>query len=308
MRKYLRLARVSAWPAFSLTFVIPFAVGAYSGTSWPMALVGFAAMFLVGAFAFALNFYADRDTDRYHDGIQKDFDLRRQPLVTGEVTERQCRVFCVATFAASVILGFLVSSMFGLLVFSANMIGGVLYSHPRIRLKARPVGDIACISLLGVIAPTAGYLLGAEVLPSTLMMVFWFLATATGYVATVMSDYEFDVRAGLRTSAVFFGQKGLLRLMVVFCLSSLVVAVFIYLGDYPSGTRYFAAFAAAVLAWLTLSVWRSLRPPKVHVPVFSSRGRWIYVAPVIISLLFVSYAFVKIISPGLLPSDPFVNL
>jgi 4-hydroxybenzoate polyprenyltransferase len=272
---YLRLARISAWPAFSLTFIIPFGVGAHAGTAWGKALVGIAALFLVGAFSFALNFYADRDTDRHHDGVQKDFDIRRQPMLTGEIGERQAQVFCILTLGASIALGFVVSNAFGALVLLASLAGGIL--------------------------------LATDSLPSFLMMAFWFTVTGTGYVATVMSDYEFDVKAKLRTSAAFLGRARTLWVMVGLLIVSVVLGVFIYLEPYPSGTRYFALFALAVLVLLTLSVWRSLRrdPDKVRVPLFARSGGWIYVAPGIISLLFLAYAFVKIVSPGFLPTDPF---
>jgi 4-hydroxybenzoate polyprenyltransferase len=314
MTKYLKLARITAWPAFSLAFVIPFAAGSYAATSWPSASIGFLALFLFAGFAFALNFYSDRDTDRYHDGIQKDFNLRQQPLVTGEVTERECKVFCVVTLLVAVALGFLVSNLFGLLVILACLAGGVLYSHPKIRLKAKPVGDILCISLLGVLAPSAGYVLGAGERPTFLMMLFWFLVTATAYISTVVSDYEFDVKAKLRTSAVFFGQSRLLKAMAVGSLLSLVVAFFIFKSNYyPPGTRYFAIFAAAALIAVTAVVWRSLKPPRMHVPIISSRRRWFFIAPGIItpgiiSLLFLCYASFKLFAPNYLPMDPFLVL
>lgn len=311
MTKYLKLARISAWPAYSITFIIPFAVGAYGATSWPKAFVGFSALFLFAGFAFALNFYSDKDTDKYHDGIQKDFNLRRQPLVTGEVTERECIVFCVVTLIAAIALGFAVSSMFGLFVVLACLAGGVLYSHPKIRLKAKPVGDILCISSLGLLAPSAGYLLGAGELPTLLMMLFWFVVTATGYISTVISDYEFDAKAKLKTSAVYFGQGGLLKVMAVGSLISAVMAYFIFESEiYPPGTRYFAVFAAAVLIGFTGVVWRSLRPPRMHVPMISSRSPWVFAAvgivfPGIVSLIFISYGLIKILDPGSLTVDPF---
>lgn len=307
MIKYLALARITAWPAYSLTFVISFAVGSYDGTSWTSAWIGFLALFSFAGFAFALNFYSDRDTDRYHDGIQKDFNLRRQPMVTGEVTERECKAFCWAALLIAIVLGFLVSSIFGLLVILACFAGGILYSHPKIRLKAKPIGDIICISLLGVLVPSAGYILGTGELPTPLMMLLWFLVTATGYTASVVSDYEFDLKAGLRTSAVFFGPVKALKLMVVGCFLSVVVAFFIFDASdlYPIGTRYFVVFLVAGLIFLTAVLWRSLRSPRMHLPLLSSRGRWVFMAPGVASLAFLCYAFFKIFGLIDLPWDPF---
>jgi 4-hydroxybenzoate polyprenyltransferase len=342
MVKYLKLARIRALPAFSFTFVIPFAVGAYAETSWTQALIGFASLLLFASFAFALNFYSDRDTDRLHDGRQKDTNLRLQPMVTGEVTERECKVFCIVTLVISILLGFLVGITFALLVIFSCLVGGILYSHPKIRLKAKPLGDILCISLLGLLVPSAGYLLGYGVLPTPLMMLFWFLVTATGYTATVMSDYEFDIKAGLRTSAVFFGKGGLLKIMVVGCTLSLVVAFFIFRDThmYPVGTRYFAVIALAIVIMLTAGIWISLNRHRMHLPsIFSlirrafmrkrlielkamlwrshrptgiqpttarHRGRWIFITPGVIALAFLIYAYVKTSSGSYyLPWDPF---
>jgi len=307
MTGYLKLARLSAWPLFSLTFVIPFAVDANPWTSWPRALVGFASLFLFAAFAFALNFYSDRDTDRYQDSVyRKDLDLRRQPLVTGEVSGRGCAIFCVITLLAAMALGFVAGRMFGLLVLLSCLLGGILYSHPWIRLKAKPGGDIFCIASLGVLLPSAGYLLGWGRMPTTLMMLFWFLAAATVYVATVISDYDFDARAGLHTSAVFFGRRGLLIAMAVSSLLSVAVAVLIFESSrYYSGTRYLSVFAAALLVLAPFVVWRSLHPSERRIPVVSSRGRWAFIAPGIVTLAFLGYGFIKIFTPESLPQDPF---
>jgi len=340
MTKYLKLARVTAWPAFSAIFIIPFAVGAYVATSWSTAVIGFSALLSFAGFAFALNFYSDRDTDRSHDGIQKDFNLSKQPMVTGEVTEQQCKVFCIVTLLLAIALGFLVSNLFALLVILACIFGGILYSHPWIRLKAKPLGDILCLASLGVIVPSAGFLLGAGSFPTPLLIVFWFLVTATAYTASVISDYSFDLKAGLRTSAVYFGRDGAIKIMGIGCLLCLIVALFIFNGYYVMGTRYFALFAVICLIALTAFfwissksinmhistmffhrylgfitkrisairaiLWRSLETPAVIDTTVHPRGRWFFMAPGIVSLVFICYASLNISGLNWLPFDPFL--
>lgn len=306
--KYSKLARVTAWPAYSIAFLIPFAVGVHAGISWFNGSAGFLALLSFAGFAFALNFYSDRDTDRYHDGIQKDFDLARQPLVTGEVTERQCKVFCLVLLLLAILLSFLVGTLFALLVTLACLFGGVFYSHPKIRMKAKPLGDIICISVLGLLVPSAGYLLGAGMLPTTLMMLFWFLVTATGYIATVISDYEFDAKAGLQTTAVYFGRNRALKLMCFSCLSCLLVAYLVFRSNnlYPLGTRCFAVFSGVALVTLIIIMWRSLiKTKKMHLPIVSTHGRWNFIAPGIISLLSLFYVCMKLIATDYLSIDPF---
>lgn len=307
MGRFLRLARITAWPAYSLAFAIPFSAGVREPASWFKASAGFLALFMFAAFAFALNFYSDRDTDRLHDGKQKDFDLGHQPMVTGEVSDRECRVFCFATFVAAVGLGFTVSLLFALLVILACLFGGILYSHPGIRCKAKPVGDVICMSILGVIIPSAGFLLGFGALPTGLMMLLWFFVTATGYVASVMSDFEFDRKAGLRTTAVWLGQVGGLKVMLAGSLISLTVATLIFSGYYPVGTRYFALLSAAAVLALTAVVRRYLRPPRMQLPVVSRR-RWLFPALGLISVICLCYAYLKLYLPQYLPWDPFAVL
>jgi len=157
-----------------------------------------------------------------------------------------------------------------------------------------------------------------------------------------MNDYEFDIKAGLRTSAVFFGKGGLLKLMVVGCILSLVVTFFIFRDSYsyPIGTMYFAVIATAILIavaaaiWISLNrrrghlqsiflrvrrvyirksfiglkamLWRSHKPTGMQRTKVSKRGRWIVITPGIISLGFLFYAYVKISSGSYyLPWDPF---
>jgi lycopene elongase/hydratase (dihydrobisanhydrobacterioruberin-forming) len=307
MGRFLRLARVTAWPAYSLAFVVPFAAGAYEPISWFEVAVGFLALLMFAAFAFALNFYSDRDTDRYHDGVQKDFDLRHQPMVTGEVSDRECQMFCLATFLSAIGLSFAVSGVFAALVILACLIGGILYSHPRIRLKAKPLGDVLCMSLVGVLIPSAGFLLGFGALPTGLMMLLWFFITAAGYIASVMSDFEFDRKAGLRTTAVWLGQVGGLRAMLASSLTSLAVAILVFGGYYPVGTRYFALLSAVGALVLTALVWRFLRPPRMQLPVVSRR-RWIFPAFGLVSAVCLCYACLKLYLPHYLPWDPFTAL
>jgi hypothetical protein len=94
--------------------------------------------------------------------------------------------------------------------------------------------------------------------------------------------------------------------MAVGCLLSQVVASFIYRGYYPLGTRYFVILAGVALIALVAVVWRSLRPPRMHIPVLSSRRRWVFMAPGLVSLVFLCYAWLKLVAPSYLPWDPFL--
>lgn len=267
--KYLKLGRVTSWPSFSLAFVIIFTVGVYGGTSWPRALIGFAALFLFAGFAFALNFYSDRESDKYHDGKEKEFDLSRQPMITGEVTEAECKVFCAVTLLAAVACGFVVGNLFGSLVVAACLLGGVLYSHPWIRLKAKPVLDIVCMAGMAAVLFSAGYALARETMLNWPAFLYLFIFAAIGHIPSVVYDYQYDARAGLRTSAVVFGQRNLANAMWVLWLGAVALAWFISTGPYAFGYKVGAVLGCASLAAYSFIVWRSVRTTSQNVPLLT---------------------------------------
>jgi len=296
--KYLRLARVTSWPSFSLSFMIPFAVGAYGGTDWAAALVGFAALLLFAAFAFALNFYSDRASDVYHDGKEKEFNLSRQPMTTGEVTERECQVFCVVTLAGALALGFVAGTLFGVLVVAACVIGGILYSHPWIRFKAKPVGDIACLVALDAVLFAGGYLLARDTILSWQVLLFLSIFATAGTIPPIAYDYTYDARAGLKTSAVVFGQRNLVRAMWVLCLCALPVAWLV--GSQPGtlAARVALGVACAAMIGYTYVTWKSFRTPGQPVPLLTGHPSREILFSAVISLSALCYALVRILLFG----------
>ena len=298
MWKYFKLMRIILWPASLFCFAVGFGVGATESTDLEKTLFGFLATFSFLGFAYALNFYTDRDVDRYDDSCQRDIDRSKQPLLTGEVTEKECIVFCILTFLTAILFSALVSRVFALLIFSACIVGGVLYSHPWVRMKATPVGDILCMATLSTLLFSAGYVLSFGVTPTWPMILFFSLFSAILYIPTVVSDYEYDYKAGLRTSAVVFGQRNLIKGMFIICMLSLPVAYWIVVeGHYPLGTK-----TCVIIAWIssavcTAVIWKSLKPPKLIIPVLSSHPRQAILLGGLISLLFIIYGFFKILVP-----------
>ena len=299
--KYLKLGRITSWPAFSLSFLVPFAVGAYEGTDWNSAILGFAVLILIASFSFALNFYSDRDTDRFHDGKQKDLNLARQPMLTGEVTERECQVFCVVTLVLIVILSFLVSNLFALLALSACFLGGVLYSHPFIRLKAKPFFDIACMCLFCTLLFATGYALARETIIGWQAFLFFFLLCAIVYIPSVVQDYEGDVQAGLRTSAVVFGKRNLTNAMWAVCLAMIPVTWLIVSGPYAIAFKICAALATVNSVVYTIISLRSLNKPRYTMPFLDRFPRATMITSAIIALLCLGYAFSKVFIVSYLP-------
>lgn len=297
MVKYLKLSRITAWPTSLFSFAVGFGAGAIRGTDWANALFGFLAVFSFFAFAFALNFYSDKDVDRFHDGRLRDIKLSRQPLVTGEVTATECQIFCLFTFLLSIAFGWLAGGrMVALLIFGACLVGGILYSYPSIRLKSKPVADILCMACLSALLFSAGYVVAWGELPTWLMFLFFAIFSAIIYIPTVISDYEFDSRVRLKTSAVVFGQRNLMKATWVIWLCSLPVAWFVFSGSYPLSTK-----VCVVLACVASGIWTALatinlKPPILDIPVLNRHSREAIIYFGVISLIFIGWGLFKLTS------------
>ena len=99
---------------------------------------------------------------------------------------------------------------------------------PPIRLKAKPVTDIICNTTAGGLIFVAGLSIGgANLYPLIILGVF--VMTSIFYIPTVVTDYEFDKKAGIKTSAVYFSPKRLLQIMYPLTAFLVVIGLIILL-------------------------------------------------------------------------------
>jgi len=291
--KYLKMIRVTAWPPSLFPFAVGFGAGAVLSTDAMDAVFGFLAVFSFFSFAYALNLYADRDVDRLHDGWQKDVDLSKQPVLTGEISFREVVILCLLTAILSIFFGLLVNWVIALLMFGSCIVGGILYSHAAVRLKSKPVADIVCMSVLSIMLFTSGYFVSRGEIPTWQMLLFFGIITAIVYIPTVVSDYKFDLIAGIRTSAVVFGQRNLLRVMSFFALCTIPVAWLIWKGPYPDSTKIFVILAAIDAIIGTIIVWFSLRPPDLVMPWVSEHPLRAWAISGVVPLAFVGWGIAR---------------
>jgi len=210
---FICLIRPIAWIVFLFPIMVGFYLGASKDTSPVSVIFWFGALFFVLCFGFSVNALGDVDVDMYHDGRSKDMNLSSQPLVTGEISMLQAKLLCLFFLVGSLLCALLVGFYFVLTIIILDVIGYV-YSLPPFRMKKRPIGDILCNALLGVFFFLAGITIGnASVNP--LLVITVFLVASNFYITTVITDYEFDKKAGLRTSAVVYGGKRLINGMYV---------------------------------------------------------------------------------------------
>jgi 4-hydroxybenzoate polyprenyltransferase len=218
---FIRLIRPIAWIVFLFPVMVGFDLGASKDTLLSSVIFGFGALFFVLCFGFSVNALGDVDVDIYHDGRSKDMNLSSQPLVTGEISILQAKLLCLLFLVGSLLCALLVGFYFVLAIIILDAIGYV-YSLAPFRMKKQPIGDIMCNALLGVFFFLAGITIGKAYV-NPLLIITVFLMASNFYIPTVMTDYEFDKKAGLRTSAVVYGGK---RLIIGMYLLTAIICIF----------------------------------------------------------------------------------
>jgi 4-hydroxybenzoate polyprenyltransferase len=218
---FISLIRPIAWIVFLYPVMVGFYLGASKDTVPSSVIFGFGALFFVLCFGFSVNALSDVDVDIYHDGRSKDMNLSRQPLVTGEISIPQAKLLCLLFLVGSLLCALLVGFYFMLTIIILDVIGYV-YSLEPFRMKKRPIGDIICNALSGVFFFLAGITIGKAYV-NPLLLITVFLMASNFYITTVMTDYEFDKKAGIRTSAVVYGGK---RLIIGMYLLTAVICIF----------------------------------------------------------------------------------
>lgn len=202
----IRLIRPIAWSCF----LLPFSAGIWVGGAIEMAnlIFGVLSFSFWMSFSFVVNAIYDRDVDKLHDGRTKDLDLSKQPLVTGEISLRTAWIIAFLSLVASQIFAYLINMQFFYAMLVANAIGYFYSAWPR--FKAYPLTDVICNALAAVLVFYAGVsACGGE--QPFIVYVSAFLLASTFYIPTAVSDYEFDKKAGLKNTPIFFGPERVLK-------------------------------------------------------------------------------------------------
>ncbi len=285
--KYIRLLRPIAW----ITFLLPFSVGLGLGITQKSDSFHIFFAFLVFifwmSFSFVVNAIADKNVDRYHNGRSKDMNLAKQPIVTGEISFKTAFFLSVIFFFASLLFAWLISPLFFILALLIDIIG-YIYSMPPLRLKTKPVGDILCNAFAAVGIFTAGLSFNEKNLDFLIILGSLILA-ATFYIPTVLTDYEFDKKAGLTTSAVYFGAKKILQIMLILSFVNVILWLIILIIS----NLEFKVLALILIIYtiiFTLVSNFKLKQNRLYI-----HENWILIPFPIISFAFVFYGILKLI-------------
>jgi len=285
--RYIRLIRPLGWLPYLSPFAVGFALGITSSSNLFHVIFSFIAFCCCGSFCFTINAITDKDTDRFHDGKSKDINLTYQPIVTGEITEKQALILSMIFLFFSLFFAWLINILFFLLTLIINAFG-CMYSMPPTRLKAKPIGDILCNTIVGGIIFLAGLSIGGKNMIPLLIMVA-FLSPPVYYIPTVITDYKFDKKAKLKTSAIFYGPKKILR--VIYPLSALVILIYLIL--FLSYNLEIKVISLQVIISILSVV--LLSNIKLKEKRMSIHKNWMFIPLALKSTVFIVYGILKLV-------------
>ena len=284
--KYIRLVRPVAWIVFLLPFSIGFGIGATKNTNPFHIIFSLIAFVSWMSFSFILNSLSDKDVDKFHDGRAKDMNLSNQPFVTGEISEKTALFITLILVIISLFFAWLVNYLFFTLFIIANIIG-YIYSMPPTRFKTKPITDILCNALAAGVALIAGLSIGGTNM-NLLFILGSFILASVFYIPTVVTDYDFDKRAGLKTSAVFFGPKKIL--MAMYPLTFVILAIFTFV--FLTTNVELKIFSLIIIVYTLIFVIASnikFRDGRLY-----AHENWIFVPFILLSVGYFIYGFLKI--------------
>ena len=285
--KYIRLLRPIAWITFLFPLSAGFGLGVTSKSNPFHVIFAFIAFICWMSFCFVINAIGDKEVDKFHDGRSKDMNLAHQPLVTGEITEKEALYIGMIFLFSSLLFAWLISYFFFLLMLIVDVFGYV-YSMPPMRFKTKPIGDILCNALSAEAIFIAGLSIGGANM-NPVMILATFIMASIFYIPTVVTDHEFDKKVGLKTSAVFFGPKKILQAMYLLTVVVVTIGIILFL---ISGIelKIFALLIIIYTIVFTLVSNIKLKEERLYL-----HENWILVPFALISATFIIYGILKLL-------------
>lgn len=217
----------------------------------------------------SINDYFDRDTDQSNErkgGLEGAIvNEENRDLVKKVVIISHLSVLIIALFHSTF------TFLSGLTVLSSSF----LYSVPPFRFKARPFIDSICNVFILYFTFALGVGLAGGTFGDVIPGIFWFalIFGGPGHMAASYVDRESDRKAGLRTSAMVLGRRGIVLLAQALIVSALyferwspetqnLLLMSLVFSVYPLFSE--KNMKKLLYAWATLSVlyiivWISLR-------------------------------------------------
>jgi len=226
LREHLSLAYRVSRPRFWFYLLGPFTVGCIWGADRYLDLLNPAFFIYFIYFLFPANIllYGVNDLYDYEtDLLNPKKDEREYRVKQGE--RDMLRRLILAVLALSLVLVPLQGSNGERLIFLGFLSLSVFYSAPPLRFKARPLLDSSSNYLYALPGVFAYYQV-AGALPPTPVLAAAFAHTFAMHLFSAVPDVVFDASTGVRTTAVFIGE----RMALMLCLASWSALAFIALS------------------------------------------------------------------------------
>ncbi|MBU8921888.1 MAG: UbiA family prenyltransferase [Bacteroidales bacterium] len=182
----------------------------------PLSLFfGMTAFTLMLGAAYIVNQITDREADRANNKLFL--------LSHGIITIKGAWIEASLLAAASIAIGiFLLPGRF-LIILLISMVLGILYSVEPVRLKRRPVLDIASNAIgSGIVNTLAGWTASGASLDGYIVLLPYILAVSSVHMVTALADIGGDRDSGLMTSGVALGRrKGMILATVLMAGASI---------------------------------------------------------------------------------------
>jgi 4-hydroxybenzoate polyprenyltransferase len=222
LRGIIKLTRFKEYVWFVVVTTLIGAATAGGQFGW--ALIGaLIANELSVGFAFMINDVEDADDDALNPA-----KINRNPVSAGILTKREANLASYATaLIAAVIYALLSPAAF--IVGVISLIVGWVYSWGPVRLKSKPIVDLLShVMMLAGFQFLTGHFAFANQVGGPWFFPFLFLVSLSGYgeLYNELRDYEGDVRAGLKHTAVVIGHRAATYLMNGLLIAGAIGAVY----------------------------------------------------------------------------------
>lgn len=231
----IKISRPRFWLYLAGPFLIGWAVAAHAlkdfYSIWFVLLLIY---FLLPAnfYLYGLNDFFDLDTDIFNDKKeQKEIRLNDKSL---QQIAKRLIILCFFLAMPLVLLMPNQAAAWLIIIFLAL---GAIYSVPPLRLKARPIID----SLSNILYALPGLLAYIFITNSWPNLITWLALiswTAAMHLFSAIPDIASDKRAGLKTSAIIFGEKNSLWICFGLWLIFALITV-IYKFAWPLNILFF---------------------------------------------------------------------
>ncbi|MGJ8620656.1 MAG: 4-hydroxybenzoate octaprenyltransferase [Methylophilaceae bacterium] len=208
--------------------------------NWQITVIFITGVVLMRSAGCVMNDIADRHFDGHVERT------KNRPLVIGEVSTKEARFLAAALTLAAFALVCFLNRMTIVLSFVALFLAATYPLTKRFLVIPQAYLGIA----FGISIPMAFSALQNQI-PAVawwlmLANIFWAVAYDTEYA---MVDRDDDIKIGIQSSALFFGQNEVLAILV--CYLSML-GIFVYIGLLKSFSGYYfsgVAVAALLVIW-----------------------------------------------------------